>query len=212
MNQQPDDLFQAVERKWGRPFRRADVAPSLCVDGPDDEVALADVEDFANSTLETLGLKQQGWTFAWDNAKVRAGQCSWGKKRITLSRHIAAIWPAYEVADTVLHEAAHALAGPGEGHGWRWKRMCRVLGANPTRCYENDLPQIEGDWTGTCPGGHTHTRHREPTRVVACTQCDSTFRFENVIQWKHKEGGGPGMKWMREWVFLANMNQKRSQS
>jgi predicted SprT family Zn-dependent metalloprotease len=37
--------------------------------------------------------------------------------------------------DTLLHELAHAVAGTGEGHNWRWMQAARLLGANPKRCY-----------------------------------------------------------------------------
>ena len=39
-----------------------------------------------------------------------------------------------QVTDTILHEIAHALAGPGAGHGPAWKATASRLGATPKSC------------------------------------------------------------------------------
>ena len=36
-----------------------------------------------------------------------------------------------EIRDTVLHEIAHAIAGPEAGHGPLWKATARRIGATP---------------------------------------------------------------------------------
>ncbi len=36
-----------------------------------------------------------------------------------------------QVRDTVLHEIAHAIAGPEAGHGPLWKATARRIGATP---------------------------------------------------------------------------------
>ena len=55
-----------------------------------------------------------------------------------------------QVRDTILHEIAHALVGPGHGHDAVWKRKCREVGARPERCGQADMP--EGRWRGFVPG------------------------------------------------------------
>lgn len=42
---------------------------------------------------------------------------------------------AAEIRQTFLHEVAHLLAGAGQGHGAKWKRMARSLGIPPRRCH-----------------------------------------------------------------------------
>jgi len=68
------------------------------------------------------------WTFAFDNAKRRAGACDYTRQRITVSRYLAARYDDETNRQTLLHEVAHALAGPRAGHGAAWKRTARMLG------------------------------------------------------------------------------------
>ena len=53
-----------------------------------------------------------GWSFGFDNAKKRAGLCSFSAKSITVSRYLAARYDDDDVHQILLHEVAHALAGP----------------------------------------------------------------------------------------------------
>jgi predicted SprT family Zn-dependent metalloprotease len=46
---------------------------------------------------------------------------------------------------TFLHELAHVIAGHGEGHGPRWKAICRQLGGTGERCHEYDTMQRTGN-------------------------------------------------------------------
>jgi len=39
-----------------------------------------------------------------------------------------------QLTDTILHEIAHALAGPAAKHGPAWKAIARRLGATPKSC------------------------------------------------------------------------------
>ena len=75
-----------------------------------------------------------GWRFRFDHARRRFGSCRYRQKLITLSRPLTILNPEEQVRDTLLHEIAHALT-PGDGHGARWKRKCREIGARPQRCY-----------------------------------------------------------------------------
>mgnify|MGYP002383302567 CR=1 FL=1 len=68
------------------------------------------------------------WSFGFDHAKRRAGQCDYTKKRITVSRYLAARFDDDEIHQVLLHEVAHALAGHAAAHGPAWKRVARDLG------------------------------------------------------------------------------------
>lgn len=114
----------------------------------------------ANRVLRELGLADAGWTFDFDNAKVRAGQTNYRLKRITVSRIHAQMNDEKEVVDTILHEAAHALAGYGAGHGPVWKRMARQIGCTGQRTHNADTPTPP--YAAVCPVhgtiGHRHRR------------------------------------------------------
>ena len=63
------------------------------------------------------------WSFAFDNAKTRAGLCNYTNQRISVSRHLAARFGDDEIHQVLLHEVAHAIAGTRAGHGPRWKAI-----------------------------------------------------------------------------------------
>lgn len=114
-----------------------------------------------------------GWTFRFNRAKRCLGLCVYGPKRIELSWHFVRRNDEAAVRDTVLHEIAHALAGPKAGHGPKWKAMCRRVGAKPERC-DREAAMPPGRWRATCPGcGQTFTRHRRPMsgRSYSCRRC-----------------------------------------
>lgn len=127
-----------------------------------DHRAFNMIEAFALEALHEHGLFQQGWRFAWDDAKNRAGVCKYGPRRIGMSRHYAAGWLAEgergqdEIIDTVLHEVAHAIAGHAAGHGPEWKRVARSIGCNAERLAEPAPNQKQGRYEFKCKGcGHT---------------------------------------------------------
>ncbi|KUG51986.1 hypothetical protein AVL62_08645 [Serinicoccus chungangensis] len=127
-----------------------------------------------------------GWGFGFDRAKVRAGACHWTDRRITLSRAITAVQDEAQVRETVLHEVAHALVGPGHGHDGVWRARARSLGATGERCYTvgAEGPVVPGRWQGRCTAGHLVHRHRRPTRVLVCTRCRGLPVRERVIGWR----------------------------
>ncbi len=113
------------------------------------------------------------WTFGFNNRKRCLGLCRFDAKRIELSAAFVQRNDEPAVRDTVLHEIAHALAGPKAGHGQAWKDACVRIGAKPERLdREADMPA--GRWRAACPGcGHEHTRHRRPARGARyhCRAC-----------------------------------------
>ena len=136
--------------------------------------------------LMTQHLGRGGWTFAFDHAKTRAGQCDFGRKRITVSRHLAVRFSADEVDQVLLHEIAHALAGPRAGHGPAWRRTAAALGYSVSRLHDGPIATELAPWVGTCPAGHEHHRYRTPTRTLACARCSRRFDSRNLITWTRR--------------------------
>ncbi len=122
------------------------------------------------------------WFLALDRAKTRAGVCRPAKREISLSAHLTELHPESEVRDTILHEIAHALVGPSHGHDAVWRATALGIGCSAQRCSSADAPAISGAWLGTCPQGHSTTRHRAPTRVSICTVCRGPEKGR-VIDW-----------------------------
>lgn len=130
------------------------------------------------------------WRFGFDNARARAGLCNYGAKLITVSRHLAARYEDDEIHQVLLHEVAHALAGPGAGHGPRWKKTARELGYVGKRLHDGAISHELATWVGECPNGHAHYRHRRPTRQLSCAKCSPRFDIRFAIAWRHRKISG----------------------
>jgi len=89
----------------------------------------------AQTLLKKHGLADEGWTFKISTTKRRMGACDYNSKQIEVSAYFLNS-PQEELTDVLLHEIAHALVGPKNGHNYVWKAKCREIGANPSRTYE----------------------------------------------------------------------------
>ena len=103
------------------------------------------------------------------------GVCYHQTKIITMSRHMieANEWTGVEAV--LLHEIAHALAGPAAGHGPRRRAMARKLGCPDTRCLGDDTTKAPAyKWVGECGNGHAVYRYRRSTKN-ACAKCCNKY-------------------------------------
>lgn len=123
------------------------------------------------------------WSFGFDNARTRAGLCRYDRKRISVSRLLAARYEDDEIHQVLLHEVAHAMAGAGAGHGPRWKAIARELGYEGKRLHDGAIADELAPWIGRCPNGHVHYRYRRPSRVVSCARCARRFDTRFRIDW-----------------------------
>lgn len=129
----------------------------------------------ARALMAAHGLN--GWTLKLDRSVKRAGYCDYRHRVISLSRHLAELWPEHAVRDTVLHEIAHALAGPAAGHGREWARIALAIGCNGEAKYKTteDTPPVPFRYVGTCPGcGRKSGRHKMSKAIklgASCGQC-----------------------------------------
>lgn len=126
------------------------------------------------------------WSFAFDNAKRRAGLCDYTRKRISVSRYLAARYDDDDNHQTLLHEVAHALAGPGAGHGARWRSIARDLGYVGGTTHHGETATELAPWVGVCAAGHTAYRHRRPTRATSCALCAPRFDERFAFTWTRR--------------------------
>ncbi|MGK3953901.1 SprT-like domain-containing protein [Microbacterium sp. I2] len=127
------------------------------------------------------------WTFAFDNAKRRAGLCDYTHKRISVSRYLAARYDDDTNHQTLLHEVAHALAGAGAGHGPRWKAVARELGYVGGTTHGGETATELAPWIGVCPSGHVAYRHRKAVRPTSCAKCARVFDERYLFTWTRRE-------------------------
>ena len=149
-----------------------------------------------------------GWRLVFDNAKTRAGVCRFDVQEIGLSRPLISLYELDQVTETVLHEIAHALTGPGHGHDRVWRANARRIGCSGRRCMPADAPSVDGAWVGVCPAGHRTTAHRRPIRVKSCRACFSGFDTSAIYTWSHR--GRPAEMDSRYEAELARIRGGRS--
>jgi predicted SprT family Zn-dependent metalloprotease len=130
-----------------------------------------EARELACRLLAAHGLKD--WSFAFNRSKRQMGRCWYQARVIELSLHFVERNTLNLIRDTLLHEIAHALVGPGHGHNAVWKAMCLRVGAKPERISnEPDMPQ--GRWQAICGGcGMRHHKHRRPKQMKGwfCCRC-----------------------------------------
>lgn len=136
--------------------------------------------------LINMHLDPNAWSFGFDHAKRRAGLCNFTKKRITVSRYLATKFDDDEVHQILLHEVAHALAGPHAGHGPAWKRKASEIGYVGGRTHDGEIAHEHAPWVGACPAGHSHYRFRKPIREQSCGRCSRSFSRTHLIDWRRR--------------------------
>lgn len=133
--------------------------------------------------MDEHGLIDKGWTFAFDRAVKRLGQCVWMKKgvnvkQITMSKIMSQERPDDEVINTMLHEIAHALDYENRGtsdHGSIWKSIALSIGCNAERCSTSTVDKMKVyKWVGVCPEhGVLGGWQRKPNNNKICRKCGS---------------------------------------
>lgn len=127
---------------------------------------LGKLADVAAQKLAEYGLT--GWTFGLADTRRRLGACKHRQRRIEVSEYYARNNPDAAVLDTLLHEVAHAIAGPAAGHGPVWKAVAVRVGATPRACDDSPATVVQpGDWRTTCPAcNRTHHRYKRPKALT----------------------------------------------
>jgi predicted SprT family Zn-dependent metalloprotease len=139
------------------------------------------VQRLATQLLAAHGLHD--WSFAFNRRKLQMGLCRYDPRVIELSLHFIARNDDAAIRDTLLHEIAHALVGPGHGHDGVWKRKCLEIGARPERCC-NEANMPEGRWRALCGAcGKVHHKHRRPKRLVGW-YCRTCGRIRGQLTWQ----------------------------
>ncbi len=128
----------------------------------------------------------EAWSFDFDNAKRRAGQCDYLRRRITVSRYLAARFDDDEIHQVLLHEVAHALAGHAAAHGPEWRRVARDLGYVGGATHRGETAAELAPWVGRCPMGHETYRHRRPTREASCARCSRSYDPRFRLTWTRR--------------------------
>lgn len=144
----------------------------------EDEIAelMGEVANEAYYLLRQHGLDD--WRFEFHNRKTFMGTCFYRRKLIAYSIYFLHA-PREEITDMLLHEIAHALVGPGHGHGRVWRAKARELGCRPVTCGETSSA-AEYNYRMECPScGRSWYRYRMRRRNFGakCPRCMVTIEI-----------------------------------
>ena len=142
----------------------------------------SEVVDLAVSHFAKHGLVN--YSFGFDRAVRRAGQCDFRARRITLSKHLVATASLEDVEQVLLHEIAHALVGKDAGHSKVWRERARAIGYRFERVDWEQLASGAKHYLGSCPNGHNHLRVRKPKGARSCRKCADRFDDRYLIRWE----------------------------
>ena len=156
-------------------------------EGARPECSLAQVENIANTLLNEHQRQRRladDWRVAFDLAPTRVGQCVHKEHRIYLAVGHCLKARRGEILDTILHEIAHALAGPNHQHDAYWRRIARAIGCTAERC--TTTRHAVGRWIARCRCGLTHSRHRLTRRARTDTICAGC---RERLEWRVDDDG-----------------------
>jgi hypothetical protein len=124
----------------------------------------------------------QSWTFKFDRARTRAGQCVYGPRVISLSTWLLERRSYDESLNTITHEIAHALVGVRHDHDLVWRKQHIALGGDGARCFQFNS-YADAPWIGTCAHGKESGMFRRPKNLhgwrCKCPQGSSPVVWEN---------------------------------
>jgi hypothetical protein len=144
--------------------------------------ALAGLKEFDQN-------KFAGWRLVVDTRTRghRYGQCRYREKELAVSEWLIRLNGADhpQVKDTLLHEMAHVLAGPGHHHDLYWKGCAIKLGANPsTTVNERAAAQVATPpgYVSCCPKCNREGQKRpgKPRKPRMCGPCFNENRRNGV--------------------------------
>jgi predicted SprT family Zn-dependent metalloprotease len=148
----------------------------------DSSITNVQIEQMALELFQAHGVIN--YSFGFDRAIRRAGQCDYSKKRITLSKHFVATADLDQIHQVLLHEVAHALVGRSVGHGRHWKQQASLLGYRHEKLDGAVIAESSAKYLGECSAGHKHYRMRRPSSVLSCKLCAPSFSRSHLISWR----------------------------
>lgn len=139
---------------------------------------------YAHDLMALHGLIQSGWRICVNRrARSFAGRCIYNEMTIALSGFL--LWDkrttAAELRETVLHEIAHALAGPGTHHGPTWKAIAQSIGCTGDRCTSRPIVTEDHYRIVTCECNRVKMLRLSVKRSLLMRRCAECMSFLHVV-------------------------------
>ena len=163
---------------WRVPYQALNVLQRAPAGG----CSLAEAEAVALDLMgryKALGDLDPEWRFGFDLAPSRAGACKYAERCIVLAVSYCLGASRTEIADTLLHEIAHAIVGPGHNHDAVWRAKARQIGCSAERCHGRTHTLAK--WIGECGCGRRWLRHRLQRRIRRGACCPACGK---IIAWR----------------------------
>lgn len=119
--------------KWTVPYHTLNLVTSSKTPRPSAD-RLNEISNQARNLMDSHGLHE--WNLRFDESIRFLGKCNYRDKTVHLSRSHALDGKDTEIRDTILHEIAHAIAGPKARHGPKWKTIAKQIGAKPRASFK----------------------------------------------------------------------------
>ena len=130
--------------------------------------------NFAKNKLLYFGLTD--WSINFDYARRRAGICNYDKKVLSFSIYFLRNSSKNEINDTLLHEIAHALVGPKNGHNNVWKKKALDIGCTAKVYHKYEFAKPK--WIKFCSRGcWLQSCFRKKNNLI-CKICGSNVSFK----------------------------------
>jgi len=122
------------------------------------------------------------WGIKINNNRVVLATTRYNKKTIFYSKHFLMIANYQQIESVTLHEVAHALLGPGEGHNSKFIKMCAKISSNALyACPAVNIPI--GRYIVTCPECGYNGYYND-ARSKYCKHCFESYGKKNKFDIK----------------------------
>jgi predicted SprT family Zn-dependent metalloprotease len=141
------------------------------------------LSDAASLARDLMDEHLIGWEFEFSNRKGALGDCSYSRMTIRMSREFVKHASESEIRNTMLHEIAHAMVGPGHNHDSVWRRKHISLGGNGSRT--GNMTVSSYLYTGVCACGANYFKaHR-----LGSTLRNGTHTCGGSVTWTNTRTG-----------------------
>jgi len=138
-----------------------------------------------NLTMELL--KKHGlhdWIMDFNHSRKSFGNCWYRVKKVSLSAPLVTINPEERVKDTVLHEIAHGIVGPGHDHDHVWESKFQEIGGSGRARWseEETIPALTRFELHCKVHGLVKRMTRRPKHPMSCSQCCRRFDRRYLLE------------------------------
>ena len=113
-----------------------------------------------------------GWTLGVHGELNPVGRCDYENMKITVSSQWLPHLQDEEIAEIVLHEIGHALAGRENAHNSLWADTVRSLGIDPAVKFRPRSAPFPNIYTATCRNCKQSENHPvTPNSPLYCAPC-----------------------------------------